>query len=182
MDADVRTETSAEALQALERATASPPKVLDPAVAEQQRAAIRVVEALLREHTWLAEVEAWIATRPLQRLTEALGMVMGEPNTESNRPVRLLSRVIDATQALLRAPRRDRLQRIATQLAAADDPEVIETLVAQVTKVAVELRQARSAFGPWRDNVNIVEDEARQTIAALQAWLADCAHAREGSA
>jgi hypothetical protein len=185
MSTEIRTdatETSAEALQALERVTAPRPPPVDPAVAEQQRAVIRVVEALLREHAWLAEVEAWVATRPTHSVTAALGMALGEPQAECSRPIRLLNGVMYGTQALLRAPRRARLQRIAADLAAAVDLDAIEALQAEAKQVAVQLSQARAAVEPWRANVRAVEDAARETVAALQAWLADCERAREGSA
>jgi len=116
----------------------------------------------------------------VRRVVEAYGLVMGE-SPEACRPVRLLDRVIDAAVLVLRAPRREQLERLAADLAAATDSDTIARLQAEVQQIAVDLRQARAGLKPWRDGVKIVEDEARQTIAALTEWLDDCERARGGN-
>jgi len=185
MDTDVRTEaaeTSAEALQALEQANIPPPAPVDPAVIERQRAALRLVEALLREPAPQAEVSAWFATRPAQSVLEGLGMNLGEPLADASRPVRLVDIAILDGQRILEAPRRDRLERLATELAVADNPAAIETLAAEAERAAIAIRQARGALPAWRLRVRAVEDEMRTMATKIQAWLAECERARGGNA
>jgi hypothetical protein len=181
MDTDVTTDTtltSDEALAALDRANTPPPPPIDPAVAERRRLALQVIEAFLREDNFLPEVEAWFATRPLERVCQALGVARGEPLAGAFRPVRLVDNLIIAATPLLMAPRRDRLAQLAAELQTADDTGGIERLQAEVQRVAGEVRHARAAVEPWRRNVRRVEDEVRQMVTSLQAWLEDCERAR----
>jgi hypothetical protein len=173
--------TSDEALEALERANTPPPPVVDPAVAERQRAALQVLEALIREHTWRAEVETWFSTKPLENVLKGLGMTLGEPLAEATRAVRLVDYAIHGGGEILRAPGLAKLERRATELRAATAPGVIGALVAEAERHAIAIRQARAAIPSWRRAVAAVEDEVRQMVTALQAWLADCERARGGA-
>jgi hypothetical protein len=146
----------------------------------QKAAALDVLAAVALEAGASPSVAAWLATKPVARLTAGLGMVMGEPAAESSRLMRtcnvVMRRAVDMRPAGVEA----RVERLRKEFESAS-PATIEALQAEVRQVASEVRSAQRGLEVWRRDLAELEAHVRESIATLSAWLADSERARGGA-